>query len=198
MSAWKPKRFWKTATAVACDGGFTVHLDARQVRTPGKLPLVVPTLALAQAIAVEWDAQQGLVRPETMPCTRAANSALEKVTPQFDEVVDLLAAYGDSDLLCYRATAPQELIARQAAAWDPLLDWAPRTRGPLDGDRGRHPCPAVARRQPDPARFDRRTDCVPDCRLSRPGVAVGLADPGLCRDPGTPVARRRLGRQPNR
>jgi chaperone required for assembly of F1-ATPase len=124
MSAWKPKRFWKTVTVVACEGGFAVHLDARPVKTPGKTPLVVPTEGLAQAIAREWDAQQGLVRPDTMPCTRTANSALEKVAPQFDEVVDLLAAYGDSDLLCYRATGPQELIARQAAAWDPLLDWA--------------------------------------------------------------------------
>ena len=124
MSSWKLKRFWKTATAVACDGGYTVHLDARAVKTPGKSPLVVPTEALAQAIAREWDAQHGAVRPQTMPFTRAANSAIEKVAPQFDEVVDLLAAYGDSDLLCYRATGPQELIARQSAVWDPVLAWA--------------------------------------------------------------------------
>ena len=124
MSAWKPKRFWKSVTVEPCDGGFTVRLDARQVKTPGKLPLIVPTERLAQAIAVEWDAQQGLVKPQTMPFTRAANSALEKVAPQFAEVVGLLAAYGATDLLSYRATGPAELIARQTAAWDPLLDWA--------------------------------------------------------------------------
>jgi chaperone required for assembly of F1-ATPase len=121
--SWKPKRFWTTATVEACDGGYTVRLDARPVKTPGKNLLVVPTIELAQAIAAEWDAQQGLVRPETMPYTRAANSALEKVAPQFDEVVGLLAAYGETDLLCYRATGPVELIALQDAAWDPLLDW---------------------------------------------------------------------------
>ncbi len=122
--SWKPKRFWKDATVEACEGGFTVRLDARPVKTPGKNLLVVPTRAMAQAIADEWQAQQGLVRPETMPFTRAANSALEKVAPQFDEVVGLLAAYGDSDLLCYRATSPVELIALQQTGWDPLLDWA--------------------------------------------------------------------------
>ena len=121
---WKAKRFWKTATAEPCDGGFTVRLDQRPVKTPGKEPLIVPTLAMAEAIAAEWDAQQGPLRPETMPVTRAANSALEKVAPQFAEVVGLLAAYGASDLLCYRATGPADLIARQAAAWDPLLHWA--------------------------------------------------------------------------
>lgn len=124
MSAWKAKRFWKAATAEACVGGFTVKLDGRAVKTPAKTPLVVPGLALAQAIAAEWDAQQGAVRPETMPVTRAANSALDKVTPQFAEVADSLAAYGETDLLCYRATGPQALIDRQEAAWQPLLDWA--------------------------------------------------------------------------
>ena len=129
MSAWKPKRFWKAVTVEPCDGGFAIHLDARPARTPGKQPLVVPTKGLAQAIAVEWDAQHGPLRPETMPFTRAANSAIEKVAPQFAEVVGLLAAYGGTDLLCYRATGPQELIARQTAGWDPLLIWAATTLG---------------------------------------------------------------------
>lgn len=124
MSGWKPKRFWKAATAEACEGGFTVRLDGRAVKTPAKAPFVLPTLAMAQAAAAEWDAQVAEVRPATMPVTRAANSAIDKVGPQFDEVAELLAAYGASDLLCYRATGPAGLIARQAAAWDPLIDWA--------------------------------------------------------------------------
>ncbi len=124
MSAWAAKRFWKTATAEVCDGGFTVRLDGRAVKTPAKSALVVPTLAMAQAIAAEWDAQQGVVKPDTMPYTRAANSAIDKVATQFTEVADLIAAYGASDLLCYRADGPEALIARQAAGWDPLLDWA--------------------------------------------------------------------------
>lgn len=123
MSAWKAKRFWKEAKAEACDGGFTVRLDARAVKTPAKSPLVVPTLAMAEAIAEEWDAQQGLVKPDTMPVTRAANSAIDKVAVQFDEVAGLLAAYGESDLLCYRAERPVELVARQAVVWDPLIEW---------------------------------------------------------------------------
>lgn len=129
MSAWKAKRFWKTATAEACDGGFTVRLDGRAVKTPAKSAFVLPTLAMAQAAATEWDAQVKEVRPETMPVTRMANSAIDKVAVQFDEVAGLLAAYGESDLLCYRATGPVELIARQEAAWNPLLDWAAAVLG---------------------------------------------------------------------
>lgn len=124
MSNWKTKRFWKEAVAEPCDGGFTVRLDARFVRTPQKAALVVPTLAMAQAIAAEWDAQTGLVKPQTMPVTRAANSAIDKIVPQFDEVAGLLAAYGASDLICYRALGPQALIARQAQAWDPIMAWS--------------------------------------------------------------------------
>lgn len=124
MSAWKAKRFWKEARAEACEGGFTVRLDGRPVKTPAKVALVVPTLAMAQAIAAEWDAQQGEVKPETMPVTRAANSAIDKIVPQRAAVVEVVAAYGGSDLLCYRAVGPEALIARQAAGWDPVLDWA--------------------------------------------------------------------------
>jgi chaperone required for assembly of F1-ATPase len=124
MSAWAAKRFWTDAIAEPCDGGFTVRLDTKSVRTPLKAPLVMPTLAMARAIAAEWQAQTGKIDPATMPCTRAANSAIDKVAPQYDEVVAMLAAYGGTDLLCYRATGPEALIARQAEAWGPLLDWA--------------------------------------------------------------------------
>lgn len=124
MSGWKAKRFWKEARAEACEGGFTVRLDGRPVKTPAKVALVVPTLAMAEAIAAEWDAQTGEVKPDTMPVTRAANSAIDKIVPQRAAVVEIVAAYGGSDLLCYRAVGPEALVARQAAGWDPVLDWA--------------------------------------------------------------------------
>ena len=122
--SWKPKRFWKNATVVAEDGGFAIALDKRRVKTPAKQSLILPTEALASLIAAEWDAQTDVVKPETMPTTRMANSAIDKVIPQYEEVAGLLAAYGDTDHLCYRATWPPALIASQAAAWDPVLDWA--------------------------------------------------------------------------
>lgn len=124
MSVWAARRFWTHATAVPAPGGFTVHLDDRPVRTPLKAPLVLPTLALAEAVAAEWRAQEGKVNPETMPFTRTANSAIDKVAPQFEAVAAMLAEYGGSDLLCYRAEGPEDLVARQAAAWDPILVWA--------------------------------------------------------------------------
>jgi chaperone required for assembly of F1-ATPase len=129
MSAWKAKRFWTKAQAEACEGGFTVRLDGRAVKTPAKAALVVPTIAMAEAIAAEWDAQSGEVKPATMPVTRAANSAIDKITAQRDEVVEIIAAYGATDLLCYRALAPVALIARQAEGWDPVLDWAAEALG---------------------------------------------------------------------
>lgn len=129
MSGWVAKRFWKATQAEACEGGFSVRLDARPVKTPAKTPLVVPTLAMAEAIAAEWDAQQGVIRPDTMPVTRSANSAIDKVGPLFDAVVGEISGYGGSDLLCYRAEAPVELVARQVAQWDPLLDWSEKELG---------------------------------------------------------------------
>lgn len=129
MSAWKPKRFWKEAGVEKAKGGFAVTLDGRPVRTPAKALLVVPTRALAAAIAEEWNAQEDELRPETMPLTRTANSAIDKVSAQHGEVADLIAAYGETDLLCYRAEAPEALVHRQAAAWDPMLVWAETALG---------------------------------------------------------------------
>lgn len=127
MADWVAKRFWKETSVHACDGGFCVRLDGRDVKTPAKAPLVVPTRALADMIAVEWDAQVEAIDPATMPYTRSANAAIDKVSVQFDEVAELIAAYGATDNLCYRATTPVELIARQASTWDPILAWAAET-----------------------------------------------------------------------
>lgn len=127
MAEWAPKRFWKAAGFAPMAGGYAVTLDGRGVKTPAKAALVVPTEAMAAAIAAEWDAQEQVIAPETMPTTRAANSAIDKLKDQREVVIDMLAEYGGSDLLCYRAEGPQALIARQAEQWDPLLDWAETT-----------------------------------------------------------------------
>jgi len=129
MSGWAAKRFWKEAKATETDGGYTVLLDGRAVKTPAKAGLVVPTQRMAEAIATEWDAQEEAIQPLTMPVTRSANAAIDKVAHQFTEVADMVADYGDADLLCYRANSPIELAARQAEAWDPLLDWAANALG---------------------------------------------------------------------
>jgi chaperone required for assembly of F1-ATPase len=124
MSEWKQKRFWTAAAVAPVEGGFAVELDGRGVKTPAKSPLVLPTRALAEAVAGEWAAQVDEVRPLTMPFTRSANAAIDKVRVQKGEVADMLAAYGDADLVCYRAEGPQELVDRQCEHWDPVLDWA--------------------------------------------------------------------------
>lgn len=132
MSEWKARRFWTAVSTRPTDEGWEVRLDDRQLRTPGKQPLILPTEHLALAIAAEWQAQEAEILPHTMPLTRAANSAIEKVAPQFDAVVDMLTDYGGTDLLSYRATEPEALILRHAENWDPLVDWAAvELRAPL-------------------------------------------------------------------
>jgi chaperone required for assembly of F1-ATPase len=124
MTEWAPKVFWNKAEVFDADDGFGVALDGRPVRTPAKSKLILPTRSLAVATAAEWAAQQETVNPLLMPYTRMANAALDKVSVQHAEVAMMLADYGDSDLLCYRADGPDDLVARQTATWDPMLDWA--------------------------------------------------------------------------
>jgi len=114
------KRFWKEV-AVTAEGG--IALDGRPVRTPGRLPLVVPFPALADAIAEEWRAVGENIDPRAMPLTGLANAAIERIVPDAPAFAGGIAVYGGTDLLCYRAE-PGPLAARQAAAWEPVLDWA--------------------------------------------------------------------------
>lgn len=129
MNEWVAKRFWKEVIVASADDGFVIRLDDRLVKTPLGHGLCVPTVALAQTVAAEWAAQEGKVDPLSMPFTRLTNAALDKVANQQREVADLIADYGASDLICYRAENPEILVERQAAAWDPMLDF---TRGTLD------------------------------------------------------------------
>ncbi|MCW1951226.1 MAG: ATPase [Octadecabacter sp.] len=129
MSSWAAKRFWTDVNVIEQDGGFAVQLDTRPVKTPAKAPLVVPSRDMGEAIAEEWRAVVEKIDPNVMPFTRSANAAIDKVAIQFNEVAAMLAAYGGSDLLCYRADSPEKLVARQSEGWDPLLDWAHETFG---------------------------------------------------------------------
>lgn len=126
---WTFKRFWKDVDIAPVDGGFAVTLDGRRVRTPGKAAMVLPTRAVAQAVAAEWRAQEGVVRPAGMPATRTVNSAIDTVGVHRAAIVDDLAGYGGTDLVCYRAEEPEELRARQAAGWDPLIAWVGQRYG---------------------------------------------------------------------
>lgn len=118
------KRFWTSVDIVPGPDGHVVALDGRPVRTPGRLALALPTLAMAEAIADEWRAVVGDIDPRAMPLTGLANVAIERITPDPAPFAANLASYAQSDLLCYRAESPEPLVARQQAAWDPILDWA--------------------------------------------------------------------------
>jgi chaperone required for assembly of F1-ATPase len=119
------KRFWKDAEAVE-EGGWGIVLDGRRVKTPARADLVVPTRALAEAVAREWREVGDKVDPLAMPLTGLANAAIDRVSPDPAAFGALVSKYGESDLLCYRADSPAVLIRRQEESWDPLLAWARR------------------------------------------------------------------------
>jgi len=119
------RRFYTRVEVAAAEGsGFAVRLDGRPVRTPGKRPLVAPTRAVAEFVAAEWAAQGETIEPMSMPATRLANSAIDGVADTLAATRAAIADYAAADLVCYRAEAPQALVARQAAAYDPVLAWA--------------------------------------------------------------------------
>ena len=117
-------RFYKVVTTAPAGKGFDISLDGKAVRTPAGRSLVFPTHALAEAAAEEWRAQGPKIEPRTMPVTKLAYTAIDRVAPNPAQVAAQILAFGKSDVLCYRTEVPAELAAREAAAWDPLLEWA--------------------------------------------------------------------------
>lgn len=120
------KRFWTEVTAAPDASGWSLELDGKPLRTPARKPLVLPTEALAQAIAGEWNDAAETINPRDMPLTGLANAAIDRVVPDPEAFAVGLAKYGESDLACYRAETPRALVERQENSWDELLGWARR------------------------------------------------------------------------
>ena len=118
-----PKRFYETVRLEEGPEGFKILLDDRQVRTPARTELCVASRVLAEELVREWDAQKDTIDPAKMPMTKRANTALDRVRGREGDVVREITGYAGSDLLCYRADSPEELVERQCTQWDRVLEW---------------------------------------------------------------------------
>lgn len=118
------RRFYDTVSIEARDNVFVVMLDTHELKTPAKKPMHLPSEALAELVAEEWQAQSEEIDPNTMPIMRFVSTALDRVADQIADTAMAFAAYSMSDLLCYRAEHPEKLVEKQSDSWNPLLDWA--------------------------------------------------------------------------
>jgi chaperone required for assembly of F1-ATPase len=123
------RRFYAHAHVQTDEGEFLLALDGRVVKTPGGRTLAAPCRALAEALVGEWERQQSSIDPLKMPLTRLASSIIDGVARAPLEVAAEVEKYLASDLVYYRAEGPQGLTERQAAHWDPILDWASKSLG---------------------------------------------------------------------
>ena len=167
-----PRRFYKSVSATAGPHGWQIELDGRPVKTFGKADLLLPTDALAQAVAAEWDAQAERIDPASMPVTRFVNVAIDRTPETRDMLADEVVKYIETDLVCHLAESPAELRERQEATWRPLRDWAGRELGillvPVEG--------IIAPAQPDASKQAARDHALSldDFRLTALGWATSL------------------------
>lgn len=117
------RRFWKDAAIAPHADGWAVTLDGRTALTPARAPLATPHKRLAAAVASEWAAAGESVDPRAMPLTGFLNATIDRVGPHHAALAEDMARFAAMDLVCYRAEAPDALVLRQAAAWDPILEW---------------------------------------------------------------------------
>ena len=146
----RTKRFWKAVDVAERDGGWAVLLDGRAPKTPAGAPLVLPTEAAARMAADEWAAQGEHLLPATMPATRLAATAIDRIGEAREAVADEIAAFAGSDLLCYLPEHPEALAVEQAREWGPWRDWAAAECGvalePVEGIIHRPQDPAAIAR----------------------------------------------------
>ena len=177
MSAAAARRFYKTASAALADGGFGVALDERRLRTPAGAPFIAPTRALAEACAAEWKAQGQAIVPASMPITQMAFAAIDQTAAARAQRSAYAVSFAETDLCCHRAEAPAELVARQAAHWDPLVAWGaealgaelPVVTGVVAADVPRQALDALRE----------RAEALDDFRLTALSQAAGLTGSAL-------------------
>ena len=166
-------RFWTEAgVGPHADGGWAVLTDGRTPKTPDKAALVLPTQAAAQLVADEWAAQGQFLDPSTMPATRLASTAIDRIGQARDAVADEIAAYAGSDVVCYLAEYPTPLVERQAREWGPWRDWAAREMGVV-----LEPVEGIVHRQQSPdaiAKVKAHALSLDDFRLTGLATAVPL------------------------
>ncbi len=190
------KRFWDTATVGQGSHGRLILLDGKPLRIPGRSagePLALPSDALAEAVAAEWQnagVKGGEVSMDDVPLTRLAGTAQDRIAPNPAPVAAALAVYAESDLLCYRAAHPLPLVVQQAQAWQPWLDWVEAVHGAR-----LHVAEGIIHRPQDPAALQRihaAYAAMPVPVLAALGIAVpsmGSAVLGLALAAGAIDAR---------
>lgn len=124
MSTPKLRRFYREAVLQPAENGFSLLLDGKPLRTPEKNSLVLPNAPLGDALAKEWNAAGEYLDSQIMPYTKLAFTAVDRVGPHREAVIEQVSAYANSDVVCYRATSPSDLVERQKEDWDPVLVWA--------------------------------------------------------------------------
>ena len=124
MPIWEKKRTWSNTSIELIGSSFGVLLDEEPLHTPKNTKVLLPTHKLAKKVAEEWNRQKKIIDPSKMPYSRLVNSAIDKVTKNFDSIVSDLVDYGDTDLVCYRSDSPEDLVMLQSQHWDPILIWA--------------------------------------------------------------------------
>ena len=168
----KPKRFYKAASVAEVEGGWTVALDGRPIKTPSKAELVLPTRGLADVVAMEWNNQDDHIDVQNMHVTRLANVAIDRTPEARDDMAAEAARYGETDLVCHLASEPIDLREQQDKVWGPLRDWAGETLGvllvPAEG--------VLASRQPDASLEAARSHArsLDDWRLTGLNFGLGL------------------------
>jgi chaperone required for assembly of F1-ATPase len=173
MSTEPVRRFYTSAATAEEGDAFIVRLDQRTLRTPSGKPLHLPTRALAELIAAEWDAQGERITPASMPVTQLAFAAIDWTAQSRPQLIDYVAKYAETDLVCHRAESPPPLVARQAETWDALVQWAGETctlRLPVVA--------GVIAAPPDEASLARLRDIAADLddfRLTALAQAAGLS-----------------------
>jgi chaperone required for assembly of F1-ATPase len=123
------KRFYKSADIAPEGRLWRVTLDGRPIRTQGGRAQLVPSAALATAMAREWADQPAEIDAGAFGLRDLADFAIDVVAPDPADTIRGVVGFAGTDTLCYRDEPGSALWRRQEALWEPLLAAAEACHG---------------------------------------------------------------------
>ena len=118
------KKFWKIVQVKKkLKNSFEILLDKRILKTPMQKDLIFSNYKIAKETALEWDIDEKEINTENMVFYGLISTAIDKISNDKVSYIDNVLGFINTDLICYRADKPNELIDLQNSSWNPIISF---------------------------------------------------------------------------
>ena len=116
------KKFWETIEIKKkTSKEFYILLDDKKLKTPLKNELVLSNYLIAKEVLKEWDQSSDIIKTDDLVFYGLLSTAIDRVREEKNSYINDIINFIDTDLICYRADNPIDLVSFQNKHWDPVI-----------------------------------------------------------------------------